>query len=223
MTTINSVGVTLSGQSGTGNFAGTTSPTFVTPALGTPASGVLTNCTGLPVGTGLATATDSAVLVSGSTGTAVWSSTMTNGQVIIGSTGATPTAATLTAGSGVTITNAGGSITIAANAADTLLWAANANASISAAVGNGYILTHSGATTVTLPTTFAVGTQIGIIGTSSSWTMDIGAATNIIAFGNTYTTSFASANNTDMIILVGTVANTTWGILSMLSTGFTAS
>ena len=30
-----------------------TSPTLVTPALGTPASGVLTNCTGLPVGTGV--------------------------------------------------------------------------------------------------------------------------------------------------------------------------
>lgn len=46
MTTINSVNTTLSGQSGTGSFAGTTSPTFVTPALGTPSSGVLTNCTG---------------------------------------------------------------------------------------------------------------------------------------------------------------------------------
>jgi hypothetical protein len=30
-----------------------TSPTLVTPALGTPASGVLTNCTGLPVATGV--------------------------------------------------------------------------------------------------------------------------------------------------------------------------
>ncbi|MGE3279693.1 MAG: hypothetical protein AB7H90_03455 [Alphaproteobacteria bacterium] len=29
------------------------SPTFVTPALGTPASGTLTNCTGLPVSTGI--------------------------------------------------------------------------------------------------------------------------------------------------------------------------
>ncbi|CAB4178302.1 hypothetical protein UFOVP1012_57, partial [uncultured Caudovirales phage] len=30
-----------------------TSATLVTPALGTPASGVLTNCTGLPVATGI--------------------------------------------------------------------------------------------------------------------------------------------------------------------------
>ena len=35
-------------STGTGGLARATSPTLVTPALGTPASGVLTNCTGLP-------------------------------------------------------------------------------------------------------------------------------------------------------------------------------
>lgn len=46
---------------GTGSGVRATSPTLVTPALGTPASGTLTNCTGLPVagttgyGTGVAT------------------------------------------------------------------------------------------------------------------------------------------------------------------------
>lgn len=39
----------------------------------------------------------------------------TNGQLQIGSTGLNPVAATLTAGSGVTITNGAGSITIAAS------------------------------------------------------------------------------------------------------------
>ncbi len=63
--------------------------------------------------TGLAK-TNSAVLVSNSTGTPSWSSTMTNGQVIIGSTGATPVAATLTAGSGISITPGAGTITITA-------------------------------------------------------------------------------------------------------------
>lgn len=41
--------------------------------------------------------------------------TMTNGQLLIGSTGAHPAFGTLTAGSGVTITNGAGSITIAAS------------------------------------------------------------------------------------------------------------
>ena len=47
MATNNSVDVGLSGSTGTGNFVGANSPALITPALGTPASGVLTNCTGL--------------------------------------------------------------------------------------------------------------------------------------------------------------------------------
>ena len=38
----------LSDETGTGSAVFATSPTLVTPALGTPASGVLTNCTGYP-------------------------------------------------------------------------------------------------------------------------------------------------------------------------------
>lgn len=52
----------ISDETGTGALVFATSPTLVTPALGTPASGTLTNCTGLPIagttgyGTGVATA-----------------------------------------------------------------------------------------------------------------------------------------------------------------------
>jgi hypothetical protein len=38
----------VTGETGSGALVFATSPTLVTPALGTPASGVLTNCTGLP-------------------------------------------------------------------------------------------------------------------------------------------------------------------------------
>jgi hypothetical protein len=53
----------VTGETGTGALVFAESPTLVTPALGTPASGVLTNATGLPIasgvsglGTGVATA-----------------------------------------------------------------------------------------------------------------------------------------------------------------------
>lgn len=44
---------TFTSTSGTGNFARVTSPTFVTPLLGTPTSVVLTNATGLPLNSGV--------------------------------------------------------------------------------------------------------------------------------------------------------------------------
>lgn len=60
---------------------------------------------------GLTTA-NSAGLVTSSTGVPAWTSSMTNGQIIIGSTGGTPAPATLTAGTNITITNGANSITI---------------------------------------------------------------------------------------------------------------
>lgn len=47
-------------KTGTGSLVFATSPTFVTPLLGTPTSGVLTNCTGLPI-SGLVASTSAAI------------------------------------------------------------------------------------------------------------------------------------------------------------------
>ncbi len=43
----------VTGETGTGAVVFATSPTLVTPALGTPSSGTLTNATGLPISTGV--------------------------------------------------------------------------------------------------------------------------------------------------------------------------
>ena len=50
---VTSGGTGVTTSTGTGNTVLSTSPTLITPVLGTPTSGTLTNCTGLPVATGV--------------------------------------------------------------------------------------------------------------------------------------------------------------------------
>ena len=124
----------------TGATTNGTALTLVAPVLGTPASGTLTNATGLPLTTGvtgtLPTANGGTNLTSFTSGGAVYASSTsvlttgtlpvasggtgqtsyTNGQLLIGNTtGNTLAKATLTQGTGITITNGAGTITIASS------------------------------------------------------------------------------------------------------------
>jgi hypothetical protein len=144
-----------------------------------------------------------------------------NGQLIIGSTGATPVAATLTQGAGITITNAAGSITIAASGTE-LTWTTVASSSQALAVNNGYIVNNGASLcTLTLPSTAAVGSIIAIIGLSAStglWKIAQNAS-QLINFGSSVTTtgtggSIASTLVNDNIYIICTVTNTTWAVVS---------
>lgn len=52
--TSNNLAVAITDNTGTGLAVFNSSPTLLTPAIGTPTAGVLTNCTGLPISTGVA-------------------------------------------------------------------------------------------------------------------------------------------------------------------------
>jgi hypothetical protein len=114
-------GVTTS--TGTGSVVLSTSPTLVTPLLGTPTSGNFSSGTFTwptfnqnTTGTA-ANVTGTVAVANGGTG----QTTYTDGQILIGnSTGNTLTKTTLTAGTGISISNGSGAITIAATNSGTV-------------------------------------------------------------------------------------------------------
>lgn len=78
----------MTDETGTGALVFANTPTLISPVLGTPTSGTLTNCTGLPVaggGTGVASLTAYSVICGGTTGTGAVQSVSglgTSGQVL---------------------------------------------------------------------------------------------------------------------------------------------
>lgn len=163
-------------------------------------------------GTGATSFNINGVVISNTTTTGSLSSlTLTDGQLAIGSTGASPVASSLTAGTGISITNGSGAITVASTFGS-VVWASTASTSISLAASNGYITTSGSAVTATLPTSSsAIGTVIELtVNGAGAVTIAQGTGQQI-RFGNQTTTSgvtgtLTSTNQGDSIKLVCTTA-----------------
>lgn len=171
-------------------------------------------------GTWSATTTTNHSVLIGAASNGITSLALTNGQLAIGSTGADPTAATLTAGTGVSITNGAGSITINA-AGGGLTWTVVTGATQAMAVNNGYIANRAGTVAFTLPTVSSVGDIVAVTGINTATGWSIAYTTNQqIFFGTSSTTitsgSLASINIRDTVFLVCVTANLTWNVFSAI-------
>jgi hypothetical protein len=137
----------LTDETGTGANVFATSPTLVTPILGTPTSATLTNATGLPLTTGV---TGQLPVANGGTGTA------------------TPS---IVAGTNVTVTGTWPNQTIASSGSGGgVSYTAVKTANYTAANNDGVLTnTTGGAFTVTLPTSPSVGNIVLVIDSLSQW------------------------------------------------------
>ena len=167
--------------------------------------------------TDLATA-NSATLVTNATGVPSWTSSMTNGQILIGSTGATPVVGTITGTLGVTVTNGAGTITISGGGGG-YTWTEVTGTTQAMAANNGYITNNPALVTLTLPTTAALGTTLSIAGKGAGgWKIAQNAGQEIF-FGTIATTIGAtgylqSTQQFDSIELLCITANTQWTVIT---------
>lgn len=158
------------------------------------------------------TVTQHNVLIGGASN-AITSLALTNGQLAIGNTGNDPTAATLTAGTGISITNAAGSITLNATGGG-FTWTDVTGTSQAMSVNNGYVADNAGLVTLTLPTSASIGDTVIVQGKgaggwkityTTSQQIQIGSSASTVTSGN-----IASTNTWDSVTLTCVTANNIW-------------
>lgn len=191
MATNNAVNTSLSGQSGTGAFAGNVSPSFTTPTLGAATATSINKIT-------ITAPATSAVL------------TIADGKTLTVSNTLTFT------GTDASSVNFGTGGTVSYAAASGVVWNSVAGTTQTAAINNGYVIANASQTTVTLPTTAALGSVVGIAGLGAAGFVLAAGAGQTIKFGTSTTStagSLTSGAQYDSIWVVCIVANTTWAVL----------
>jgi hypothetical protein len=169
-------------------------------------------------GTGLASLTDGAVMVGDGTNAVELVGPLTDGQLLIGDTaGVSPVASTLTAGSGVSIVNAAGSITISATGGG-FTWNEETGTSATMVVENGYIANNASLVTLTLPTTATVGQEIQIVGKGAGLFKVAQNASQTIHYAATDTTTGTGGSLTAIeqyasIELLCITENSDWAVI----------
>ena|SRR5579872_2540294 len=141
----------------------------------------------------------------------------TNGQLPIGSAGADPVLATLSPGTGISIVNAAGSITINGSGGG-LTWTDVTGTSQAMLVNNGYTANNAALVTLTLPATAAYGTIMAVVGKGAGLWKIAQNASQTIHFGITNTTtgtggSLASNFQYDVVYIFCSIANTDFTVI----------
>lgn len=124
----------------------------------------------------------------------------------------------LTAGSNIAISQAGNNITISGTAIPGVSWTNVSGTSQAMVADGGYVAANAGTVTLTLPVTAGFGTILYILGQGSGGVGGWSIAQNsgqAIQIGSSVSTtgvggSVSSTNTFDSLVLLCTVANTTW-------------